>query len=108
MSIAGLSSNGLRRSLAAFLLSCLAQEHAPESTTGGFTVVNRSVAAQWAMLGDHFQHHAKIVDRFRHAGPEAVLRMWLSDINEYGESPSQFERDALVERHCELFGTCPD
>jgi hypothetical protein len=60
------------------------------------------------MLEDHFQHHAKLVDRFRYAGAEAVVRMWLTDINEYGEYLSQFERDALRERHCELFGTWPD
>jgi hypothetical protein len=34
--------------------------------------------------------------------------MWISEINEHGECLSQFERDALIERHCELFGTWPD
>ena len=65
--------------------------------------MNSSVAAQWAMLD-----HAKLVDRFRHADAEAVVRMWLSGMNEHGECLSQFERDALVERHFELFGTWPD
>ena len=34
--------------------------------------------------------------------------MWKSQTNEGGHSLSQFERDALIERHCELFGTWPD
>ena len=34
--------------------------------------------------------------------------MWMSQTNEGGHSVSQFERDALIERHCELFGTWPD
>jgi hypothetical protein len=38
----------------------------------------------------------------------AVLDMWTSQTNEDGERLSQFERDALIERHCELFGTWPD
>jgi len=28
--------------------------------------------------------------------------------NEHGIPLSQFERDALIERHCELFGTWPN
>ena len=67
-----------------------------------------AVAAQWAALDAHFQEHVNAVDRFRYADAEAVLRMWLSGINEHGECLSQFERDALIERHCELFGTWPD
>ena len=67
-----------------------------------------SLAAHWAALDEHFLHHAKLVDRFRDAGGESVLRMWISEINEHGECLSQFERDALIERHCELFGTWPD
>jgi hypothetical protein len=67
-----------------------------------------SVAAHWAALDDHFRQHAKQVERFRHAGPKAVRRMWTSQTNEEGECLSQFERAALIERHCELFGTWPD
>jgi hypothetical protein len=33
--------------------------------------------------------------------------MWASRTNEAGEPLSQFERDALVERHCELLGSWP-
>jgi hypothetical protein len=67
-----------------------------------------TLAAQWAALDEHFQNHAKLVERFRDAGPEVVARMWMSQTNEGGHSVSQFERDALIERHCELFGTWPD
>jgi len=38
----------------------------------------------------------------------AVAPMWKSQTNEDGKRLSQFERDALIERHCELFGTWPD
>jgi hypothetical protein len=67
-----------------------------------------SIAAQWAALDDHFQHHAKKVERFRNARANAVRRMWEYQINEDGKPLSEFERDALIERHCELFGTWPD
>jgi hypothetical protein len=67
-----------------------------------------TIAAQWAALEEHFQTHVKLVERFRDAGPEVVARMWKSQTNEGGQSLSQFERDALIERHCELFGTWPD
>ena len=67
-----------------------------------------SLASDWAALDNHFLHHTKMVDRFRDACGESVLRMWISDINEHGECLSQFERDALIERHCELFGTWSD
>jgi hypothetical protein len=60
------------------------------------------------VLDDHFRHQATLVDRFRGFDGTSVLRFWLSDINEHGECLSQFERDALIERHCELFGTWPD
>ena len=72
-----------------------------------FAVVKRSVSAQWAALDDHFRHHAKLVNRFRHADVHAVARMWKSQTNEDGKRLSPFERDALIERHCELFGTWP-
>jgi hypothetical protein len=67
-----------------------------------------SVAAQWAALDDHFRQHAKALDRFRHARADAIARMWKYQINEGGEALSKFERDALIERHCELFGSWPD
>jgi hypothetical protein len=49
-----------------------------------------------------------MVDRFGKASQDAVLRMWLNQTNENGEHLSEFERLALVERHCELFGTWPE
>ena len=67
-----------------------------------------SVAAHWAALDDHFQRHDRLVDRFRQCDPDAVRRMWKTQMNEDGVRISQFERDALIERHCELFGTWPD
>ena len=75
---------------------------------GGYAVMNRSVAVQWAVLDHHFQRHVRMVDRFREAGEEAVVRMWQSQTNEDGDHLSEFERHALVERHCELFGTWPE
>ena len=76
-------------------------------TLWGTQCVRASVAADWAALDDHFQRHAKLVARFSQAGPDAVCRMWRHQINEDGASLSQFERDALIERHCELFGIWP-
>jgi len=75
---------------------------------GGLRAVKASVAAHWAALDDHFRYHATLVDRFRHADAHAVARMWASQRNEAGERLSQFERDSLIERHCELFGTWPN
>src|SRR5262249_7677856 len=66
-----------------------------------------SIAAQWAALDDHFQHHVRLVERFKEAGPDAVSHMWASQTNEGGKRLSEFEREALIERHCELFGTWP-
>jgi hypothetical protein len=68
---------------------------------------DNAIAAQWVLLNEHFRYHASLIDRFRGAGPSAVLRMWASGTNEAGERLTQFERDALVERHCELFGNWP-
>lgn len=67
-----------------------------------------SVDAQWAALDRHFEHHVRVVERFRGANREAVLRMWTNQTNEAGKRLTQWERDALIERHCELFGTWPD
>jgi hypothetical protein len=70
--------------------------------------MNRSLAVQWAALDSHFQQHAELVDRFRHSGRDAVIMMWLSQTNEDREPLSQFEREALIERYCELFGIWPE
>ena len=70
--------------------------------------VSNSLASQWIVLDGHFNYHAKLVHRFRKAGGAAVCRMWNNQVNEDGNPVSQFEREALVERHCELFGTWPD
>src|SRR5262249_9605342 len=50
------------------------------------------------------QHHAGVVDRFRAADCDGVLSMWRSQTNEDGQYLSSFEREALIERHCQLFG----
>ena len=82
-------------------------QHAERDPQGEFALVKKSLAAHWAALDHHFRQHAKLVDRFRHADADAVARMWKAQTNEAGEHLSQFERDALIERHCELFGTWP-
>jgi hypothetical protein len=69
--------------------------------------VRISVALHWAAREAHFQQHAKLVERFRRTDPDAVRCMWKTQTNENGVRLSQFEREALVERHCELFGTWP-
>src|SRR5262245_59725751 len=70
--------------------------------------MNRPLAVHWAVLERHFQTHATMVHhRFRDAGRNAVIRMWLSQTNEDGERLSHFEREAHIERHCELFRTWP-
>jgi hypothetical protein len=67
-----------------------------------------ALAIQWALLNNHFKHHAKLINRFRGADRTAVVLMWKSQTNEDGNRLSQFEREALVERHCELFGIWPE
>jgi len=67
----------------------------------------RLVDAHWLALGLHFVHHARQVDRFRNASERAVRRMWENQTNEDGEPLTQFEREALIERHCEVFGVWP-
>jgi hypothetical protein len=62
----------------------------------------------WQLLDEHFRHHARLVNHFRSADESAVVAMWKTGTNAAGEPLSQFERDALVERHCELFGRCPE
>jgi len=70
--------------------------------------MNRSLAVQRAFLDHHFKHHARMVHRFRGADRDAVIRMWRRQTNEDGERLSQFEREALIERYCELFGIWPE
>jgi hypothetical protein len=67
-----------------------------------------SLAAEWTALDLHFKEHFKLVNRFREASEDAVIRMWRSQTKEDGERLSKTERAALIERHCELFGTWPD
>ena len=64
-------------------------------------------APGWAELQDHFRHHASLLRRFARADAEAVAHMWKTNRNEFHEPLSTFEREALIERHCELFGTWP-
>jgi len=54
-----------------------------------------------------FRQHAELVNRFSHADAHAVAHMWKSQTNEDSKRLSKFERDSLIERHCELFGTWP-
>jgi hypothetical protein len=61
----------------------------------------------WAALEEHFRSHAAAVQRFRSSGPRDVVLMWRRGTNERGEPLSPFERQALIERHCELFGCWP-
>jgi len=69
--------------------------------------VREMASFDWLALHAHFAHHAQQVDRFRSANRGAVRRMWKRQINEDGEPLTQFEREALIERHCELFGIWP-
>ena len=62
---------------------------------------------QWTELEKHFRYHASVVRRFERANAQLVLRMWRANRNEFGEPLSSCEREALIERHCELFETWP-
>ena len=73
----------------------------------GFRDHGDTLAVHWVALDSHFQRHARLVDRFRKSDGKAVLSMWRSQTNEDGQLLSRFEREALIERHCELFGTWP-
>ena len=68
----------------------------------------KPISDQWALLEEHFDHHARLIKRFGDKSPSAVTAMWKSGTNESGELLSQFEIDALVERYCELFGCWPE
>lgn len=61
----------------------------------------------WMALDRHFLNHRQQVGRFRGANRAAVRGMWKKQVDEDGEPLSPFERRALIERHCELFGTWP-
>jgi hypothetical protein len=67
----------------------------------------KATARAWAQLDLHFAGHASLVKRFSDADPSAVVAMWQEGTNEFGERLSRFEHAALVERHCELFGSWP-
>jgi hypothetical protein len=62
----------------------------------------------WQLLEDHFRYHARFINHFRDADGTAVAAMSETGTNAEGNPLSQFEREALVERHCELFGTWPE
>jgi hypothetical protein len=64
-------------------------------------------AADLERLEAHFRKHAAVVERFRHADGGDTIRMWRRGVNEHGQPLTAFEREALVERHCELFGRWP-
>jgi hypothetical protein len=66
-----------------------------------------AIAAAWEGLEEHFECHAALVARFKDACRDSVMRMWESGTNEVGERLTPFEREALVERYCELFGIWP-
>ena len=68
----------------------------------------KSLADVRQSLEAHFRTHAAAVERFRGANANEVVRMWRTGTNEKGEPLSSFEREALIERHCELFGHWPD
>ena len=72
-----------------------------------FVAMERLLALQWAILDRHFQYQIRLVGHFREVGPATVLRMWRTQTNKDGKHLSQFERAALKERYCELFGTWP-
>ena len=69
-------------------------------------IVETSDAA-WSLIEEHFRHHAALVRRFERASGPEVASMWERGRNERGEPLSPFERAALVERYCELFGRWP-
>jgi len=62
----------------------------------------------WQLLDDHFRYHARVVNHFKSIDALTAVVMWKTGRNAAGERLSQFERDALVERCCELFGSWPE
>src|SRR5215470_3163121 len=87
---------------------CLSKTEGAHRREVEFVAMERLRALQWAILDRHFQYHIRLVGHFREVGPAAVLRMWRTQTTKDGKRLSQFERDALKERYCELFGTWPD
>jgi hypothetical protein len=65
-------------------------------------------AREWRLLEEHFRYHALVVDRFKDANAATVVHMCNTETTEKGECLAQFDREALVERHCELFGRWPE
>jgi hypothetical protein len=41
-----------------------------------------NAVTRWSALDRHFERHAKVVDRFRKAGSDAVLGMWERQTND--------------------------
>jgi hypothetical protein len=66
-----------------------------------------TTASEWEQLELHFHRHAALIERFRHASPSTVQRLWRAGRNEAGAPLSRFEREALIERYCEVFGAWP-
>ena len=62
----------------------------------------------WRLLEGHFHDHAALMRRFEKTSAGEVVRLWQRGINEHGDPLSLFERDALIERHCDLFGKWPE
>jgi hypothetical protein len=80
-----------------------------ETVDRGLPEVNssKSRTTVWMQLEEHFARHASMVERFQGFGRAAVVRMWKAQANESGDPLTPAEREALVERHCELFGHWP-
>jgi glutathione S-transferase len=65
------------------------------------------LAREWERLERHFRRHRLAVKRFAGADAAAVAQMWETG-TDAGKRLSNFEREALVERYCELFGCWPE
>src|SRR5262245_59551712 len=63
----------------------------------------KALAEEWEA---QWQDHC-CATHFKDASPSEVIRMWESGKNERGQTLSQFEFTALIERWCELFGGLP-
>jgi hypothetical protein len=66
-----------------------------------------SLVGEWERLERHFRRHRLVVKRFAGADAATVARMWKTGTNDSGKRLSNFEREALIERYCELFGCWP-
>jgi hypothetical protein len=90
--------------------STIATPFLPPGPTKGPVVTKacpKNIGHRWALLEKHFQRHALAVRRFASADPAAVAHMWETGTNDAGKRLSQFEREALIERYCEVFGCWP-